>query len=426
MNLISGKVTDSKHTEAQIEMLGMLINKAYMGEELTANKVIAACDALSRSLNKEKHLPQLMSLGMAKDKAEAELSMVRLMLSSEYLASRLEIELGDCRAKSFIPHGSRAKIRQEYKPLGVLFHIAAGNADALPAFSVIEGLLTGNINILKLPGADNGLSIAILQELIAHEPLIADYIMAFDSPSQDIKAMQKMADAADAIVVWGGDDAVSAVRKMAQPDTQIIEWGHKISFAYVSGDASERDLEKIAYNMCVTNQLFCNSCQGTYLDTDDFEKLTAFAEKFLCVLDTQSVKMPPQPDLHLDAQKTLEIYTEELESDDISKRVLKTDNCSIIVEADSALKPSYMFRNCWVKPLPKENLLGELLKYKNHLQTVALVCDVADREKLERILLKTGIVRITSGENMSQNYCGIPHDGEFPLRRYVKIVSYEY
>ena len=43
------------------------------------------------------------------------------------------------------------------RPLGVLLHIAAGNADGLPAFSVAEGLATGNINILKLPQADNGL-----------------------------------------------------------------------------------------------------------------------------------------------------------------------------------------------------------------------------------------------------------------------------
>lgn len=38
-------------------------------------------------------------------------------------------------------------------PLGVLFHIAAGNAEALPAYSVAEGLLMGNVNLLKLPAA---------------------------------------------------------------------------------------------------------------------------------------------------------------------------------------------------------------------------------------------------------------------------------
>ena len=85
-----------------------------------------------------------------------------------------------------------------------------------------------------------------------------------------------------------------------------------------------------------------------------------------------------------------------------------------------------MFRHCWVKPLPRHRLLSELSSYKNHLQTVALICDKKDRPTLETVLLRTGIVRITNGENMSQVYCGMPHDGEFALRRYVKIASYEY
>ncbi len=84
-----------------------------------------------------------------------------------------------------------------------------------------------------------------------------------------------------------------------------------------------------------------------------------------------------------------------------------------------------MFRNCWVKPLLRKDLLAELLKYKNHLQTVALVCVPERKEELEALLTKTGIVRITTGERMSTAYCGMPHDGEYPLRRYMKIVSVE-
>ena len=87
-------------------------------------------------------------------------------------------------------------------PLGTLFHIAAGNVDILPAFSVAEGLLTGNINILKLPQADSGLTVQIAARLAETEPALADYLYVFDTPSTDIAAMKKMADMADGIVVW--------------------------------------------------------------------------------------------------------------------------------------------------------------------------------------------------------------------------------
>jgi hypothetical protein len=84
------------------------------------------------------------------------------------------------------------------------------------------------------------------------------------------------------------------------------------------------------------------------------------------------------------------------------------------------------YRNCWVKLLPQRRLLSELVKYKNHLQTVALICEENKRGRLESLFLRTGIVRITDGRNMSQSYCGMLHDGEFSLRRYMKIVSFEY
>ena len=52
---------------------------------------------------------------------------------------------------------------------------------------------------------------------------------------------------------------------------------------------------------------------------------------------------------------------------------------------------------------------------------------VADEEKdaLSELLLKTGVFRITDGRLMSREYCGMPHDGEYPLLRYVKRVSME-
>lgn len=427
MNLVSGKILDNKQSKEELERINEIINNTYCGEELSTEKVVAACDSFSQSLNEKEHLPLLLSIGMSHEKAQEELALVKQMLSREYLEERLRIELGYETNKSFTPVGSMRCVRQEYKPLGVLMHIAAGNVDALPVFSVIEGLLTGNINILKLPGEDDGLSITVLQELIKIEPLIADYVMVFDYPSQDVDAMIKMAEVSDAIVVWGGDEAVRSVRKMAKPNTRIIEWGHKISFTYVSGDnISDEELEGIAYNICDTNQLFCNSCQGIYLDTENYNDVVEFADRFLAILDKLAQSLPQKNDPYLDAQKTLELYTEELESCQQKKHVFRTDNCGVITENNITLKPSYMFRNCWIKPLPKNKLLSELVKYKNHLQTVALICDNNDRAHIESILCKTGIVRITNGKNMSKNYCGIPHDGEFALRRYVKIISYEY
>ncbi|MEA4893743.1 MAG: acyl-CoA reductase [Oscillospiraceae bacterium] len=425
MNLISGKLMNDKESRAELERLDTLILEAREKAPLSVTAVIDACDTFSQVINESEHLHILLSLGMPEYKARRELQTVKQMTSKEYLVNRIKIELGSSLG-SFTPYGENTPVRQEWKPLGVLLHIAAGNADALPVFSVIEGLLTGNINILKLPGNDGGSSVRILQELIAIEPLIAEYVYVFDYPSHDTEAIMKMASVADAIVAWGGDAAVSAVRSMASPATRIIEWGHKISFAYISGDAPDIDLEGIAYNICDTNQMFCNSCQGLFIDTDNFDEVLQFAERFAQILERVAGAMPMSDNPYLTAQKTLELYTERLESAKDRKRVFSTDNCSVTAYDDMTLTPSYLYRNCWVRPLPRGRLLKELSCYKNHLHTAALVCDEKDRTALETILSKAGVVRITSGARMSVGYCGMPHDGEFSLRRYMKIASYEY
>ena len=426
MNLISGQLIDKEKSLKELNELYDVIVNTQKASELLPEAVISACDTLSKTLSDEKYIPLLLSLGIPENKAYGELREVRQMLSRKYLETRLNAELPKSLNSEFTPLYKEHKVTHIIKPLGILFHIVAGNVDALPVFSVIEGLLTGNINILKLPGSDNGLSVSFLKNLIDIEPVLKDYIHVFDYPSEDVESMKKMAELADAIIIWGGDSAVSSVRNLAQPDTKIIEWGHKISFAYISGEnITEEALEGIAHNICDSNQLYCSSCQGIYLDTDNFDDVCRFAQKFAKILDRKSLSMPGNFDDYLAAQKSLEIYTEILESAKVEKKIFKADNCSVIAYTDSTLTPSYMFRNCWVRPLPKEQIIYKLRIYKSHLQTVALVCEDISKDMFISIFSKTGIVRITSGKNMSEAYCGMPHDGEFSLQRYVKIISCE-
>ena len=426
MNLILGKYTDREGAKAAIDDIDSLILASRAAPPLSREAVISAADRVSRSLSESEHLPLLTALGMTRAKAEKELAYARFITSREYLTERVKREFGGTEEGSFIPYGEKTPVRTEWRPLGVLMHISAGNVDALPVFSVLEGLLTGNINILKLSGEDDGLSLPILRMLMDAEPLIEKYVFAFDLPGEDIGGMKKLASAADAVVLWGGDAAVRAVRSLAEPDTRLIEWGHKVSFAYVSGEPKEADLEGICENICDTNQLFCNSCQGVYLDTDDFSKVCRFAERFADILERVSLRMEAAHNPRITAQKTLELYTEELEAAPGGKRVFRRNGCAVIAYPASSLAPSIMFRNPWVRPLKREKLLGTLSKHKAHLNTACLCCAEAERAELEDLLIRAGVVRITGGRRMSESFCGAPHDGEMPLRRYMKIVTYEY
>lgn len=134
----------------------------------------------------------------------------------------------------------------------------------------MEGLLTGNINLLKPASCDYPVSRFLLKLLAEEEPRLAPYIHIFRIPSSCPEKLRKLARMADAAVIWGGMDAVRSVRSLLSPGQKLIEWGHKISFAYVTmeGASTPLDLFRLARHMFLTQGRYCSSCQGIFLDTD--------------------------------------------------------------------------------------------------------------------------------------------------------------
>lgn len=142
---------------------------------LAPKVVIDACQRLLERLDRgeldaliaQYATPQLLSA----------LEQYRHLLRPESLEYKLSVETGGLLSVEDRPFGHTAAV-----PLGTLLHITAGNLDGLPAFSVVEGLLTGNVNLLKLPSGDSGLSLALLKLLTDTEPKLAPMSTSFLSP----------------------------------------------------------------------------------------------------------------------------------------------------------------------------------------------------------------------------------------------------
>lgn len=416
MILYKGKILENKYQKELLDSLYQdCLTTLQDKKPLSIRKVILACDAIyQKAIQGEYDEIALPLLKMADISYERFLEMAKLF-SKEGLEYKCKIELGE-NYDSLQPLKEGTK--RYRSPLGILFHIAAGNVDGLPAYSVVEGLLAGNINILKLPTGDSGLSIKLLNELILTEPELKDYIYVFDVPSTEIDTLQVFADIADGIVVWGGDLAVDAARRMGGVTTKIISWGHKLSFAYATLEATDQQLYELAVHICKTNQVLCSSCQGIFIDTEEGFEQEEFANRFF----TQFLKANQdcrKADLGMRGKNMIQIYNEKLENP--NKKILCKDGISIFLEDDAELTLSMMFRNVWIKRLSRKNILT-LKKHKNHLQTCALLCGEQDVEELSRILATAGVVRITKGD-MARMYNGEAHDGVYPLQEYTRIVE---
>jgi len=387
-------------------------------EKLTPLKVINACDRLAKKVRNKEYDEIILPLLEGLDISYLQFEEYIRMFEIEALIKKVERELG----RNYTDEVPIEDSVQRLVPLGILFHIAAGNVDLLPAYSVVEGLLAGNINILKLPTGDNGLSIKLLSELILIEPLLKEYIYVFDVPSTEVKTLERFAGMADGIVVWGGDFAVEAARKMAPINTKIIAWGHKLSFAYATVDCSDEDLKDLAEHICLTNQLLCSSCQGIFVDTSSRQDLEEIGERFFSIFKEVNKKHHPVS-LGMRSKNALMIYNERLERHETKKTIFYEEGVSVIISEDHLLELSLLFRNVWIKPLKRNLIISELKSHKNHLQTVGLLTTPDQINGLSKSLIDAGLIRVTKAKDMSRVYIGETHDGTFALREYTRVVE---
>ncbi len=422
MNIIQGKNLDTEATRAFLDELPAALAATLRRPPLSVETVLRAADALSRELATPDAVALLVALGVESERAAQMLREAAEFLCRAGLETKLRRELGE---NPFTLRQIEDGIWEKHVPLGVLTHIAAGNAAGLPAFSVLEGLLAGNINLLKLPGNDDGLSTSLLLRLMEIEPLLAEYIYVFDLPSTDAESIGKLLAVSDAVAVWGSDFAVSGIRALAPPSLPIIDWGHKMSFAWITRACeTPKALQGVARDVCETEQLLCSSPQCLYYETDSFEELKSFAGRFAAVLDSTCRQLPPQPlepgvQAEITALKALVRVEELIER----KKVYEGEGWSVIVDMEPVLKPSPMFRTVFVKPMTRDTLFDTLRSQKGYLQTVGLACGAEEYESLCEGLFRCGVCRVMPCGQMASNYAGEPHDGQMALRRYTRMVA---
>ena len=421
MILYRGELCEDRELPRLLERLEADCLETIAGQSIDRETVVAACDALARRVEAGDYDSVLQPFLTAFSIDPARFREALFLFKREALSYKLAVELGPEDLPDLTPPG-RAPIRRRRMPLGVLFHMAAGNVDGLPAYSVVEGLLAGNVNILKLPAQDRGASLLLLRELVRLEPRLRDFVYVFDVPSTDLQSLERFAKIADAVVVWGGDEAVRAARTLAGPDTALICWGHKLSFAYAVPPVSDGDLEALADHICATGQLLCSSCQGIFLDTGDMGEVHALAERLFPILQAAARRHPPA-DPALRARATLELYARELEADSGGRRIYRGGGVSVTAAPDSRLELGLLAGNCWVKPLPRDQIVPRLKPRKGCLQTAGLLCPEGEREALSALLARAGVVRVTGPGDMSRTVPGEAHDGTYPLAAYTRVVE---
>ncbi len=185
-----GSFIDDEEAARRLAELPDLAAQA-LAEPLPTELVLSACqhvaDALATSGSpvRTRLLAELTGGGVDSGEAAATLAEITGAIARPALERKLRRELGGLRPERLTRPDARETTFEAWAPVGLLVHIAPGNAAAVAPLSVIEGLLTGNLNVLKTSSADTPLAQHLLAELAAADPTgtLARRIVALRFPS---------------------------------------------------------------------------------------------------------------------------------------------------------------------------------------------------------------------------------------------------
>lgn len=389
-------------------------------------RVIGSLDKLGTYLtdHEEFLIPELMELGFSRDEALQIKEESVPVLSAKELFKKIKRELGELPFEI-----SRLSAREQefegWMPVGVLGHVTSSNDAMLPFFSSVEGILTGNINVIKTASGAHKVAMKLVEKLCELDEVLCPYFYVLPLSSKDEDLLSSMFALCNTIAVWGSDEATKGVRKLAPAGVRIVEWGNRISFAYFTRKGvSKGRLKGLAEDVCVNDQQACSAPQLVFYETEDREELLGFAQEVMSVLQEVSDTCPLHPISQAEqaelTTQTRMCYLDEMMGEG---KLLEGKDCRIFVQYDHELSASPLYRTLIVKAIKREELIPALRPFRSYLQSVGLGCGREEIVPLTNLMMAGGVNRITEPGLMMAGYTGEPHDGGYALPHYLKRVS---
>ncbi|MEO6677096.1 MAG: aldehyde dehydrogenase family protein [Pseudomonas sp.] len=362
-----------------------------------------------------------LDIGLAEDQRLGLMDFCR----PEHLIAKLERELG-LQPRSLRRIDYVQSRFESWHPLGLVVHITPSNAPMLAFCAVLESLLAGNINWLRPSSSDQGQTARLLHALAQcdNSGRLAGFIAVLPV---DTAHIGRLCTRADGVAAWGGETALKAIREQLPGGCRWIDWGHRISFAYLSPEAAQpKALDALVDEICRLDQQACSSPQWVLVDSDDPAVLREMGARLADAFERRHAHWPA-------------LLPTDQEASEITTRcaMARLEQCfarqtgevwtgagwRVIWEHHRTLAPSPLFRTLVLKPVPQTLIAETLLPWRTVLQSCALMAPSAQIPTLVRTLVNAGVTRIAPARSIHDGYAGEPHDGVYALTRLSRRVS---
>lgn len=374
-------------------------------------------------------------LGWSREMVQEGLATISDILTYDHLEARMEADLGNVGYVDTFTYNPAFKGMVKAVPHGVVAHVSAGNVFVGAVDTLVQGLITKNVNILKMSSAD-----PVFPVIFAKTLKECDYmgilsrsfaLVPFKGGDKEVESIVKQE--ADVLVVYGGKETVEAYREGTGFHTKIIEYGPKYSLSIMSAKCLEEgDMDEVAMNMArdftMWEQSACSSPHAVFIDSEDTAR--KFAQSLRKGLEHYAKAIPHSSiplNEAVEILRTREIARVDQALGEAELIIPSVDNqdWTIIFQKNCTFKVSPHHRTAYVivSPDHKTATIDALEEYGQFIQSVAVLLPADEKMLLSDKLTSMGADRITEIGWMARRKHGTPHDGTRGTSEMLRWVS---
>lgn len=310
-----------------------------------------------------------------------------------------------------------------------LIHVIAGNAPGVAALTVIRGALTKGVHLLKLPSNDLFTATAILRALSAVAPghpvarsFSAAYWRGGDAKMEGLLFRPQFF---DKLVAWGGEGTIRSARQYVGPGFELVAFDPKTSISLVGREAFASDetladaADRAAADATIMNQQACASSRIQYVEGDDeqVDRYCALLQRRLGVEreTTSPCGNPLGSNLRdeIDGLRGMEPHYRVWGGYEGRGLVIRSEE-PVDFHPDGRV----------VNVVPVASLEEAVHSANVATQTVG-VYPASRKAALRDALAAAGAQRVVTLGQAIAFETGLPHDGFYPLQRFVRWVNDE-
>jgi hypothetical protein len=310
-----------------------------------------------------------------------------------------------------------------------LIHVLAGNAPGVAAQSIMRGALVKGVNLLKLPSNDLFTATAILRTM-AHvapnHPLVRSFSAVYwRGGDAMIEGNLFRPQYFDKLVAWGGERAIKSATSYAGPGFELVSFDPKTSISMIGREAFADD-ETLAHVAALAgldatpfNQSACVSSRIQFVE-GDLEQIDRYCERLRAELAVErrtcSVVGPlvaPALREEIEVLRGLEPLYGVWGGYDGRGLVIRSDE-PVDFHPDGKI----------VNVVPVADL-ADAVRFVNVATQTVGVYPPERKASLRDALASAGVQRVVSLGCALGPAPGLPHDGFYPLHRFVRWVNDE-